>query len=139
MKKILLLVVAMLSFATSFAQSSVLLETKSTINADCPMKLDEMTTISSAQYQAGDAYFYYNYTIDEEYCPIALLKSSQEVMDMLVESTVAMLESIPDSDLLLDACIKAHADLVFRFTGDKSRESLSIIYYPKTKKAAIKR
>ena len=139
MKKILLLVVAMLCFATSFAQSSVLLETKRTINADCPMKLDEMTTISSVQYQAGDSYFYYNYTIDEEYCPITLLKSSQQVMDALVESTVAMIDSIPDSELFLDACIKARADLVFRFTGDKSRETLSIIYYPKTKKAAIKR
>lgn len=139
MKKILLLAVAMLGFATAFAQSSVLLETKRTINADCPMKLDEMTTISSVQYQAGDSYFYYNYTIDEEYCPITLLKSSQQVLDALVESTVAMIDSIPDSELFLDACIKAHADLVFRFTGNKSRETLSIIYYPKTKKAAIKR
>lgn len=139
MKKILLLVVAMLSFATSFAQSSVLLETKKAINDECPMQLDEMTTVSSAQYQSGDPYFYYNYTINEESCPIALLKSSQEVMDLLVESTVAMIENIPDSKLFLDACIKARADLVFRFTGDKSRETLSIIYYPKTKKAAIKR
>lgn len=138
MKKTLLLIVALLSFATSFAQSSMLLKIVKAMNDECPQKVDEGVIWKSVQYQAGDSYLYYNFSFDESlFGPISIIRSSQKNMDDVVEGIRVSFDG-PEMKAVNEVYIEANVNIVFRYVGNKSGDTLDIIYNPKTKKAFFK-
>lgn len=132
MKKLFLLLAALLCISTSFGQKQVfaMFAVKTEINAQCPMVIDELTTLQSADYHLRSKYFTYNYSINEEMCSISLLK---ENLGLIAERIPAILEEIPDSEAFITACINANVEIMFKYTGDRSGESCCIIYNPKTR------
>lgn len=138
MKKTLLLIVALLSFATSFAQSSILLKMVKAMNDECPQEVDEGVIWNSVRYQAGDSYIYYNFSFDEYlFGPISVIKSSQKDIDDVLEGIKVSFDA-PEMKAVNEVYIDANVNIVFRYVGNKSGDTLNIIYNPKTKKAVLK-
>lgn len=128
MKKLLLLIATIFLMASCNSGEVVLLQVKKQLNSQCPMVVDEITTLKNVEYEPGDMCFIYNYTIDETKCPMSTIK---ERKDVLAENIKAQ-NSNSANKTLMDVCIKADVFIIYQYTGSESGEKCAIEYYPKT-------
>lgn len=131
MKKIIFLFATILLLSTSCTRQkyqAALLATMNEINKECPMYIDEVTTCSGTDYSIGSPYFTYNYTIDEDVCPMSLIVYA---IDEIAQNVKSSIVSITTEDFL-EACIKADVMIRFQYTGNTSGEWCSVIYNPTT-------
>lgn len=95
-------------------------------NAQCPMQVDEYTTLSSAALEGN--YFVFNYSIDENMVPIESIEQNEAAVK-------ATLEAITSPDPIMEQMIKVTArmpkrGLKYRYVGDISGSACVITFEP---------
>lgn len=125
MKKFLFLFAAAMMLLVSCNTSDAKMEALATVaNAQCPMAVDEATTLTSIEYGAGT--LFYNYTIDEERIPLEALDAG---LEQVANNMKAALD-LPQSKELVEACKNAHADVHYLYKGNQSGKSVGVTYNP---------
>lgn len=135
MKKVLLLLVVAIAAISCNRSESVLYATRVQIENQCPMVVDEITTLKNVSYNINDQFFIYNYTIDESKCPMSVIKDQIDQIAENIKSTI----SNPLNKEFLEACINANVSIMYKYNGNESGETCLIIYYPKSKEMEIRR
>ena len=100
------------------------------LNAQCPMVVDDYTTLQEVLYTSGNSFFQYSYIIDESKCD----------MDVIIESLsdiaegIRMLVEAPSNSEFIEACINTRVNaLIFQYTGNSSGRKCQVIYDPMTR------
>lgn len=116
MKKVLLLLTIVI-FAVSCNRSEVVLfASKTQLNAQCPMVVDETTTLKNVVYDIGEPFFIYNYTINETICPMSAVKDQIETLAESIKSAI----DVPANQAFLAACANANVQILYQYSGSES-------------------
>ena len=135
MKKVLfLLTIAILAVSCNRSEA-VLFASKTQVNAQCPMVVDEITTLKNVVYDIGDPFFIYNYTINETICPMSAVKDQIETLAENVRTTI----DAPANQVFLAACANANVMILYQYSGSESGEMCWITYDPNNKTTTVKR
>lgn len=135
MKKVLfLLTIAILAVSCNRSEA-VLFASKTQVNAQCPMVVDEITTLKNVVYDIGEPFFIYNYTINETICPMSAVKDQIETLAENVKSTI----DVPANQVFLAACANANVKILYQYSGSESGEMCWITYDPNNKTTTVKR
>ena len=127
MKKLLVFLAVAIAAVSCNKSESILVTSRIGANAQCPMVVDYLTTLTSVEYDAGDPNFVYNYTIDESQCPISVIKTQA---DTIADNIAAAIRTVPDSKIILDACVDANVVILYKYKGSESGDGFRIYYDP---------
>lgn len=99
-------------------------------NKECPMQLDEVTTLENVEYIKGVS-VNYNNTINETWLSMSFI---EENIDLFAESIVEDLTSgDPDLEEFIEACKNRNVVIIYNYRGSESGRTCSITYNPNTK------
>lgn len=93
-------------------------------NVSCPMTIDEATVLEKLAIEGDNVV--YIYKIDEEAVDMAALKSNKEEMKQNIKSSLNT--SDPSLKNFLSACLNDNKNLVYRYTGDTSGDSMECVF-----------
>lgn len=104
-------------------------------NAECPVAVDDVTTMVNCRFDGSNVY--YNYVIDEEESEFYLYEEESQTLladimkPLLEQSFVEDLgEDKEDVILLLENCIAADAELHYNYKGNISGGYSRIVFSP---------
>lgn len=138
MRKLLLSFAVVLITGISCSQGeALLLAAKMQANAQCPMMVDEFTTLENVKYEMGDSFFVYNYSIDETKCPMAVIEAQSEVLAESIKNSLESKMGDLSVQSLLKTCIKENVKILYQYSGSESGTTCRIIYSPKDKTMTI--
>lgn len=104
-----------------------LLETYVTsTNAQCPMQVDELTTLSSASLEGDN--FVYNYSIDESSISMASIEENRESIKANLKQVLS--GSDPTIKQMVSVCKNADTGILYRYVGDISGNVCIIKFSP---------
>lgn len=83
-------------------------------NVQCPMQVDEATTLSSVSLEGGD--FVYNYSTDENSVSIEALEQNKAAIKAEIKQTLSVQD--PLTKRIISICKEANAGIVFRYVGN---------------------
>lgn len=95
-------------------------------NAQCPMQVDEYTTLSSAALEGN--YFVFNYSIDENMVPIESIEQNEAAVKATLQEAIASPD--PMMKQMIKVCKNANTGLKYRYVGDISGSACVITLEP---------
>lgn len=95
-------------------------------NAQCPMQVDEYTTLSSAALEGN--YFVFNYSIDENMVPIESIEQNEAAVKATLQEAIASPD--PMMKQMIKVCKNANTGLKYRYVGDISGSACVITFEP---------
>lgn len=95
-------------------------------NAQCPMQVDEATTLSSASLEGSN--FVYNYSLDENSVSIEALKQNKTVLKANIKQTLFAPDPIVKQ--MVDLCKEANIGLLYRYVGEVSGNVCVVKFAP---------
>lgn len=104
-------------------------------NAMCPMPVDQVTTLTSVDYNESSNDFIYTYSYDEVLLPLSGLK---ENADVLAQQIIGTLTTNPQTQELIEMLNEADADLIYTYVGNEGGGEFSIVIDPATSEYKIK-
>ena len=121
MKKLFLILAVVFAAIACNRSESVLLESRENLNKQCPKQIDKITTLTSVDYEKGDLYFVYNYTVD-----------SRIDTDKIVKDIVSEFDNNVDSKKMAfrEACVKSNVLILYRYKCTKNGEDFGVQYDP---------
>ena len=92
-------------------------------NVSCPMTIDEATVLEKLTIEGDNVV--YIYKVDEEAVDIDALESNKEEMKQSIKSSLDV--SDPSLKNFLEACLKDKKNVVYRYTGNTSGDSMECV------------
>ena len=95
-------------------------------NAQCPIQVDELTTLSSASLEGDN--FVYNYSIDESSISMTSIEENRESIKANLKQTLS--GSDPTIKQMVSVCKNADTGILYRYVGDISGNVCIIKFSP---------
>lgn len=127
-----LLIIAVLGVLTTACdKNDVVIEAfRSQVQKMCPISVDEVTTLTSVDFDKEEGAFVYNYTIDDAKCPIDELAKHLKTYGANLKAAL----QAPDAKPFLDACVERDIKVVYQYTGKGTGQKCWVSYNPSNDK-----